>query len=360
MKPRPLRVAASRDLGPQFADNRHRMVGQDGAFSIALDGRETLWFFGDTLIGTRKPGESIWYIDGKPVGPRDMSGRGTFERMINNTGLLLRDRTGRDGLTDFEYITDSKGGLKTLIPLEGNEHPDRDRMWCQHGCAVGDEVFLSFIKVKMLDAPGPFPVNFEIVGSGLSVGRRGVWDFKRLTRDGDSILWRADEPHFATAFLPAGDVVYLYGTVKRGDAQQAYLARTHHDGIGHVDRYEYFSGDDRWSAKVADAVPLFGGMPSELSVSYNAHLGAYLAVHSLDLSGQIVGRTAPQPWGPWGAPVVLWTADVPPRDKPLPYPTLIYAGKEHPTLAADGGKTIYLTYIEFEDYFPHLVEVTLQ
>ena len=32
--------------------------------------------------------------------------------------------------------------------------------------------------------------------------------------------------------------------------------------------------------------------------------------------------------------------------------------REHPELAADGGRRIYLTYIEFEEYFPHLVEVT--
>ena len=32
---------------------------------------------------------------------------------------------------------------------------------------------------------------------------------------------------------------------------------------------------------------------------------------------------------------------------------------EHPELAVDGGRKIYLTYIEFEEYFPHLVEVSL-
>ena len=73
-------------------------------------------------------------------------------------------------------------------------------------------------------------------------------------------------------------------------------------------------------------------MPSELSVSFNRHLNAYLAVHSLDLSGKIVGRTAPDPWGPFGEPVELWQAkaDAP---KELDYMTLIYAGKEHPELA---------------------------
>ena len=38
-------------------------------------------------------------------------------------------------------------------------------------------------------------------------------------------------------------------------------------------------------------------MPNELSVSYNNYLNKYLAVHSLDLSGKIVGRTSPTPGG---------------------------------------------------------------
>jgi hypothetical protein len=356
-----LAVASARDLGPQFVNNPHRMIGQDGAFSIPLNDREALWFFGDTLIGTRQPGQSLWYIDGKPVGHADMSGRGPIERMINNTALILRDRTGRNGLRDFTYICDGSGQIRPLIPLERDEHPDWDRIWCQHGIKIGSLIYLSFIKVRMLDTPGPFPVNFEIVGSGIAVGEEFSWGFRRILRDGDSVLWKADEPHFATAFLVTPDQqVYLYGTVKRDAKQLCYLARVRADEVGEIDRYQYLiSTSPGWGRSVTDAIPIFDGMPSELSVSYNSYLKGYLAVHSLDLTGKIVGRTAPNPWGPWSEPVVLWSVNVT-RDRPLPYPILIYAGKEHPELSDDGGRTIYLTYVEFEEYFPHLVEVTLQ
>jgi hypothetical protein len=82
-------------------------------------------------------------------------------------------------------------------------------------------------------------------------------------------------------------------------------------------------------------------------------------VHSLGLTGKIVARTAPDPWGPFSEPVDLWQAkaEVP---KELDYITLIYAGKEHPELSADNGRILYLTYIEFEEYFPHLIEVRLK
>ena len=92
-------------------------------------------------------------------------------------------------------------------------------------------------------------------------------------------------------------------------------------------------------------------------MSFNQHLGSSLAVHSQDVSGVIVGRTAPNPWGPWSEPVTLHT--VSPPKKKIPYPVLVYAGKEHPELAQDRGRKIYVTYVEFEEYFPHLLEIEL-
>ncbi|HWP39411.1 MAG TPA: DUF4185 domain-containing protein, partial [Tepidisphaeraceae bacterium] len=154
--------------------------------------------------------------------------------------------------------------------------------------------------------------------------------------------------------------VYLYGTVKQDQVQNCYLARAQAGALAEISSYEYFAGGHRWSRDLSEAAAIFSHMPSELSVSFNAHLGQYLAVHSLDLSGRIVGRTAPNPWGPWSEPVVLWTVQPPPRPRPLPYPTLIYAGKEHPELSEQNGRIVYLTYVEFEEYFPHLVEVELE
>jgi hypothetical protein len=340
------------------------MIGQDGAFSVPL-GDQTLWFFGDTLVGKRRPRESLWFPGGEPVGPRDMSGRGGVERMINNCGLLVPGGEGPRVLRDYQYICDASGRIATLLQLEGDEHPDRDRIWCQHGVRIGERLFLSFIKVRMLDhATPPLPIGFEIVGSGLAVGSTRDWSFRRVKRrgDGDSILWGADQPHFGGAFVfdPAGGRMLVYGTVQRDGQYHVYLARVAPDELDDVEAYEYLASDaPKWSRAIADAAPIFGQMPSEFSVSYNAYLNAYLAVHSLELSGKVVARVAPRPWGPWGDPVTLWTVRAPPRDYAVPYPTLIYAGKEHPELATDGGRKLYLTYVEFEEYFPHLVEVTL-
>lgn len=360
LDPKTLRVEAIRDLGPQFVDNPHEMIGQDGAYSIRLNG-ETLWFFGDTMIGHRVPGESLWYPGGHPVGPYDMSGKGSIKHMINNTGLVLRDKTGRHGLKSYHYICDDRGNIRPLIPLLADEHRDEIRIWCLDGCRFEDMVYLYFTKVGMLES-GLFPVNFEVLGSGLAIGNKKLWQFERVVYDGSSLLWKQNEPRFGAAVLvdPKEEWIYVYGVLQdAAKVQRCYLARVRPNQIENREKYTYLSSPEpRWSPHISEAVSIMRGMPTEMSVSFNPYLGCYLAVHSLDLTGKIVGRTAPEPWGPWSEPVVFHTV-IAHREKPLPYPHLIYAGKEHPELSEAGGKIIYVTYVEFEEYFPHLIEVSL-
>lgn len=353
-----IKVESVRDLGVLFRENRHRMVGQDGAFTIPT-AHGLLWYFGDTLIGARRHGASLWYPDGRPVGPDDMSGKAGIERMINNSGLLSGGVV--DGtIADFRYITDASGGIRPLIPLQPDENPDRIRVWCLHGIEAAGRIWLWFIKVETV-AEGPFPVNFRLIGSGLAVGDAGSWQFERLRHAGSDIWWPAEQPHFAAAALHGpDDRLYLYGALQGPDlVQRSYLARVRATELGRLDRWEYLCGPEpAWSPQAEAAIPLFAGMPNEHSVSWNQHLGCYLAVHSLELSGRIVARTAPAPWGPWSEAVDLFTVQVE-HPAALPYPQLIYAGKEHPALAQEGGRKIFVTFIEFEEYYPHLLEITL-
>lgn len=353
-------VQSARDLGLQFKENPHRMVGQDGAYSIPFDGR-TLWFFGDTLMGRRTAGESLWFPGGAPLGPEDMSGKHGIDLLRTNTGLVLENRTGREGLTRFSYICDGRGVPRQLVPHEEGEDPDEIRVWCLHGVEMAGRMYLYYLTVRML-AEGPMPVNFELVGAGLSSGRTGEWSFRRLPGPNGSLWWKWPLPQFGSAVLRVEEDVYLYGVRKGGDGtQQCCLARVAADAIGELSAYRYWAGVEAgWSDDPRQCTTIMTGMPNEMSVSWNEYLGAYLAVHSLDLSGLIVGRTAPNPWGPWSGPVTLWKVRPPTLDYPIPYDPLIYAGKEHPALAEESGRVLYLTYIEFEEYFPHLVEVTLE
>ncbi len=356
-----LKVSKVRDLGPQFVINKHKMVGQDGAYSIPLDNGKALWFFGDTLTGTRTIGESLWYWFGEPIGPGDMSGKKGIDKMTNNTGLILNEATGKFGLNNFEYICGKDGNLRPLIPLDEDESADEIRNWCLHGIKLKYKIYLYFIKVRMIEA-AVLPVNFEVLGSGLAVGSEEDWEFTKIYFDNSQLLWKAGEPKFASAvyFDEVNNWLYLYGVVQSHDGiQKCYAARVRSENIEQPDLYEYFSSaESAWSSNVKDAIPIFTNVPNELSVSYNKYLGKFLAVHSFDLTGKIVARTSDNPWGPWSDPYELFQVKVK-REKDLPYPVLIYAGKEHPELSEGDGKIIYVTYIEFEEYFPHLLEIHL-
>ena len=356
-----IKIKSVKDLGLLFVNNQHRMVGQDGAYSIPLD-EKTLWYFGDTLIGERTEGESLWYPGGKPVGPKDMSGLAKIEKMINNTGLIIKETTGCTGLKNYSYILDDENEIKPLIPLLDDESPDEIRIWCLHGVKVDEKVYLYFIKVRTIEE-GIMPVNFEVLGSGVAVGKGNKWNFKRIEFNNSHLFWNENEPKFASAILKSDsdDWLYLYGVVQDKNAvQQCYLSRVKKHHIENLNEYEYLvSSEPKWSKNVSEAKPVFSGMPNELSVSYNEYLNKYLAVHSLDLTGKIVARVSENPWGPWSEPNELYQVEVT-REKELPYPILIYAGKEHPEISGKNGKVIYITYIEFEEYYPHLIEIEFE
>ena len=280
--------------------------------------------------------------------------------MLNNTGLILTDITGENGLKNFKYITDSSHNIKQLIKLLPDENPDEIRVWCLHGVCIEEKVYLFFIKVKMIEE-GIMPVNFELLGSGIAVGTKGEWKFNRIIYNNSDLLWKENQPKFAAAVLKDNkdDFIYLYGVIQESFIQNCYLARIKKEYIEDITGYDYYCGNERWDKNINNSIPVFSRMPNELSVSWNEYLKCYLAVHSFDLSGNIVARTSDTPWGPWSEPEVLYHIEVI-RKLKLPYPILIYAGKEHPSLSRENGKILYLTYIEFEEYYPHLVEIELE
>lgn len=353
-------VNTARDGGVLFSGNDHRMAGLDGAYSIPLDDKRTLWFFGDTLIGEREPGRSLWYEFGLGEGEVNMSGWGNFDLMLNNTGIVVPGGSGFSGTEPFTFVTDGEDRIRQLIHNFPDEPADDYRIWCLDGVTIGDTVYLYYLKILMI--PGrPVPSNFAVVGGGLAKGDRDELQFMRVGSTGDRLFWSDGQPGFGSAVLhrPEEQRVYLYGYQNKGErGEHCCLARVSEDEIEEQRAYEYWSGNG-WTRDLSFASPVFGGMPNEMSVSWNPYLESFLAVHSLGMSGEIVARTASTPWGPWSEPATLWsvTPAFPATDVFSP---LIYAGKEHPEMSADGGRTIYVTYIEFEEYFPHLVEIQLE
>jgi hypothetical protein len=109
----------------------------------------------------------------------------------------------------------------------------------------------------------------------------------------------------------------------------------------------------RWSARFEPTAVLFDSVPNEMSAAYNAHLKQYLAIHAAGREGKIVMRTAPHRIGPWSGPQLVYEA---PRESSA---DLVYAAKEHPELARDDGRRIYITFVNSASYIPQLIEVSL-
>ena len=354
-------VYESEDLGVVFSQNKNKMAGQDGAYSVDLNNGKVFWFFGDTLIGERISGQSLWYEFGPGNGRVNMSGWGKFETMLNNTGLTVNKKGGISGLVDPEYITDGNGFIRQLIEGTPEEDSGNYRIWCLDGITCRNMLYLYFIKIQIIPNK-PVLENFRIIGSGIAKADRDEMCFRRVSKDSSGLFWENETPCFGSAVLKGNKDgwVYVYGSHRRAEGEtECYISRVKEDEIENCEAYSYYdSRADIWRRRVENANPVMSGMPNEMSVSWNEYLGAFFAVHSLGLSGKIVGRTAPAPWGPWSAPFELWDVEplVPAAENFWP---MIYAGKEHPELSEDGGRIIYLTYIEFEEYYPHLIRVEL-
>ncbi len=362
------RTVGGKDLGAQFTGNNKNMAGQDGAYSIPLYNGSSLWFFGDTLIGSRRPEESIWYLGMPGEVDCGISENDSIDKIVTNTALILPDQKVSGGLRGFEYICGSDKEISQLIPYLADEDPEEIRIWCLDGCRIGKMIYLFYLKIQLI--PGkPVPTNFRICGTGIAAASSPHSVFRRLKCNKSEVYWDGGLPDFGTAVLykPEAEYVYLYGVRNEPeDGQTCYLARVKPDRIGELPAYEYYAGEEAlpsssntiWSEDTEAAVPVFTGVPNEMSVSYNRYLGCYLAVHSMNLTGEIVGRTSANPWGPWSAPGVLWKTKLAFGNTPG-FKPVVYAGKEHPELSDGSGRIIYVTYIEFEEYFPRLVEIHL-
>jgi len=342
---KPPKIKNTKGLGPLFTKNRVKMIGQDGAFSITLPDQKSLWIFGDTFLGTI-----------------DESGRRNIEDMPNNTGLICKSKNAPQAFDEFDYLTDKLGKLRQLVPLQKEENSEAYRIWAMDGTFIQNKLYLFFIRVKII--PELFwPFKFKVVGSGLAVADYPELIFKRLNQKNNGLFWSESEPCFGVSVLPSSfdPYVYIYGSQQKDKIQYCYLARVKKDSIGKIGEYEYLSSlDPKWSKESKDLVPIFTDMPTEISVSFNNYLNCFLAVHSLDTTGKIVGRTSLTPWGPWSDPYLLFQPKIPLRN-PLVYKgPLVYAGKEHSEYSKQDGRIIYITFVEFEEYFPHLVEVEFE
>lgn len=295
-------------------------IGADAAYSIPLSPRQTLWLFGDTLVGQVRDGKR-----------RDA-------KMINNSVAL--QTVGAP--PQYFYRTNSQGAAESVFTT-----PDLTNtfFWPWDGVRVSRGLFLFLTQVRRTDD-------------------KSVWGFQLFSAcvafvsnpDDPPLSWKitvTKEPWAdfstkpATAFgwsvVQHQNDVYIYGTA--AGANGAAVARVPAESIDDFRQWRFYSQGE-WQEDPRKATAVFSDKPSEGTVRWLPALGRFVVVYSPDLWGDIVLRESPAPTGPWSERRVIYHCPDTARSKAY----YCYAGKAHPELSPPG--ELLITYaVDSNDFF---------
>lgn len=300
-----------------------RVTGADGAQSVAIDGLST-WFFGDTV----------------------REGAGGRKDVIHAAVATSDDGDASDCI-DLRFKA-SGGEAQPLFPRleETTAWPD--------GVLALDDGSMAFYMVKAIRES---PFSWHVGSVGLGRVAAGTTTGERVAET----IWDENSgfgSRIAGVRSPVriGDHVIVYIRTDDGGifAARAPIARMAEDKA-----YEYRAGDG-WIRDAAEAEPMWpverGVFPADngVQVLRDEASDRWLAVYNGELASVRV-RTAPEPWGPWSAPMT-WLDCRPAVGDRYPF---CYSTEIHAQYDRDGGRTRYLTISSQEPYDVTLLEVTM-
>jgi len=311
---RPLCTFANEDARAALID------GADGGASVVVGGR-SFWRFGDTLFA----GES--------------------GKQIEQNSIAWSNGQREDGCPKLEYYARDGIGIP-FLPKDGSL-----TNWPVGGWALDDR-FLD-IYVTYIYGTGPF---------AYWVGEIGVSRLDTKTMKVESlarVLWNASSG-FKDQVISVEPVEVgedgLVRVVLQTASDEKLLARVPTGSFDRADAYEFWTGRG-WSSSPADAVPLWTHPrredPAErlvtfenmAHIAFNPYLGKYVAVVNVGFA-TIGARTADRLEGPWSDPVPWLDCTA---VAPVAVPTC-YSPAQHPELAGDGGRALFVTFTRMATY----------
>ena len=323
-------------------------IGADGDYSIAISPQRTLWFFSDTMIGT--------VIDE----------RRTNVALINNS-VGVQTGHGAEAKVEFAHGRQPDGKAAAwLAPADGHGW-----FWPVGVVLVKDQLHVLLWQMERAGEKDS-AFGFRFAGAWLGVianphAAPAAWRVTQ-TKLPFTELTAARHLIFGSAVLRDSGHIYLYGTTEKPRDSLAgknmIVARVAADSLTDFAAWRFFR-DGEWVADFREVTPVARGVANEFSVTPHPAGHGYVAVHSGSfLSPDIVARTAPQPWGPWSEPVVLYRCPEAAWRKDI----FCYSAKAHVELA--GANELVITYAAsshlplrvFTDaklYWPRFVRVTL-
>jgi hypothetical protein len=323
---------------PSFPD-KDGWYGGDGAYSIRLDEKRVLWFFGDTFV-SREEGRQD---------RMDM-------KVVLGTTLAVSTCTADNEFKIQYHLKKKNGEFRSSFG-------EKDWLWPQDPFMVDHMLYVPLISVKANpEIKGPF--KFEIVGHKIARIKnfegadpnQWIIDYMDLT-PGIPKGIRA----FATTSAVYRDYVYyypLYSATKDGlSVFGNILARIPTNKLDNpAQGIKYLTKDGQWEKELdpAKVKIVIGAAVSELSVRYHPDDRKWIAVYmSVRNNGdQMLYQTADAPEGPWTEPKVLLGSipEVDPKSLRYDKNNFCYAGKEHLEFAQ--GRNLVVTYVcnSYEDF----------
>ena len=316
---------------PSFSD-KDGWYGGDGAYSIRLDDKRTLWLFGDTFVAEEN-------------GRKDRVGMD----VILGTTLAI-STCSASGQFNIKYYIQKENG-KFVSSLGENEW-----LWPQDPFIVNDTLYIPLLAVKALSKDHA-PFNFKIIGHKIAVIKNFEADNPHEWQIDYLDITKSIPPEvtaLATTAIVYQNHVYFYPLCKFSNGAAVFpgnvLARVSADKLNRqLWQIEYYNKDGKWDKKL-DARQIkimFADSLSELSVRYRPNENKWMAVYAStkDKGSKILYQEAQNLEGPWDEPKIL-IKNIPEVYEQSPLydkNTFCYAGKEHIQFSRE--KNIVATYV---------------
>jgi hypothetical protein len=316
---------------PSFPD-KDGWYGGDGAYSIKLDDKRTLWLFGDSFVSEEEERKDRVGMD-----------------VVLGTTLAI-STCSSSGRFDIKYYIRKQNG-KFVSFFEENEW-----LWPQDPFIINNILYIPLLAVKALTKDHA-PFNFTIIGYKIAVINNFSSDNPYEWQIDYLDITKSIPPEvtaLATTAIVYQNYVYFYPLCKFSNGVAVFpgnvLARVSADQLnqGHWE-IEYYNQDGNWSKKLdaRQVKIMFADALSELSVRYRTNKNKWIAVYisTKNKGSKLLSQEAQSLEGLWTDPKVL-AEKIPEVDEQSPLydkNTFCYAGKEHIQFSRE--KNIVATYV---------------
>jgi hypothetical protein len=307
---------------------RYEVKGTDLGIMWTDERGQILAAFGDTF-GARWAGPGSGFGDPAVIDWR------------SNTLARSSDRNPADGMSFTDFVTDRANHAKELVPSLKRDGIEMSTI-PTGGVNVGGRNYLAYMSVRHFGEAGRWTTNYSGVAYSDDGGQswQDALSARRLNSPG------VDQKFQMIAYTRRDGFVYAFGT-PNGRFGDAYVARVPEQRLLDNSAYEYWTGGTWLPGASAVAAPIVAGPVGELSVRYDQLLKSWEMMTMDEARGAIVVRLAPQPTGPWGAPIPVATSSQ--------YPHL-YGGFLNPD---SNGSDLYFTMTQYDRYNVSLMHATL-